>query len=67
MKSFLFDENVPMPLRFVPSLPVIHATSLGSSSSDQELWTYAVQQRGRSDRPAGATCRELIDTALPAK
>ncbi len=43
MKGFLFDENVPMPLRFVPSLPVIHATSLRPSPSDQELWTYATQ------------------------
>lgn len=23
MRGFLFDENVPMPLRFVPSLPVV--------------------------------------------
>lgn len=43
MKGFLFDENVPTPLWFVPSLPVIHATSLGSSPSDRELWTYAAQ------------------------
>jgi predicted nuclease of predicted toxin-antitoxin system len=43
VKGFLFDENVPIPLRFVPSLPVIHATSLGSSPSDRELWTYATQ------------------------
>ena len=41
MKGFLFDENVPIPLRFVPSLPVIHATSIGPSPSDRELWTYA--------------------------
>ncbi|MEX2213629.1 MAG: DUF5615 family PIN-like protein [Phycisphaeraceae bacterium] len=43
MKGFLFDENIPVPLRFVPSLPVIHATSLGPSLSDQSLWTYATQ------------------------
>ena len=43
MKGFLFDENVPMPLRFVPSLPVIHATSLGPRPSDRTLWTYATQ------------------------
>jgi len=43
MKGFLFDENVPIPLRFVPSLPVIHATSLGPSPSDRELWTHAAQ------------------------
>jgi predicted nuclease of predicted toxin-antitoxin system len=43
VKGFLFDENVPMPLRFVPSLPVIHATSIGPSPSDRELWNYATQ------------------------
>ena len=43
MKGFLFDENVPIPLRFVPSLPAIHATSLGTSPSDRELWTHAPQ------------------------
>ncbi len=43
MKGFLFDENVPIPLRFVPSLPVIHATSLGPSPSDSELWTHAAR------------------------
>jgi predicted nuclease of predicted toxin-antitoxin system len=43
VKGFLFDENVPMPLRFVPSLPVVHATSLGPSPSDRQLWTYATQ------------------------
>jgi len=41
VKGFLFDENVPIPLRFVPSLPVIRATSLGPSPSDLELWNYA--------------------------
>ena len=41
MKGFLFDENIPTPLRFVPSLPVIHTTSLGLSPSDGDLWTYA--------------------------
>jgi predicted nuclease of predicted toxin-antitoxin system len=43
VKGFLFDENVPTPLRFVPSLPVIHATSVGSSPSDRELWNCAAQ------------------------
>jgi predicted nuclease of predicted toxin-antitoxin system len=41
VNGFLFDKNVPIPLRFVPSLPVIHATSLGKSPSDGELWVYA--------------------------
>ena len=43
MKGFLFDEKVPLPLRFVPSLSFVHATSLGSSLTDRALWTYATQ------------------------
>ncbi|HET6246793.1 MAG TPA: DUF5615 family PIN-like protein [Tepidisphaeraceae bacterium] len=42
MRGFLFDENIPVPLRFSPSLPVIHATLLGRGTSDSELWQYAV-------------------------
>lgn len=43
MKGFLFDENIPTPLRFIPSLPVVHATLLGRSPSDRVLWTFATQ------------------------
>ena len=43
MKGFLFDENVPIPLGFVPSLPVIHVNSIGVSLSDRKLWTHATQ------------------------
>jgi predicted nuclease of predicted toxin-antitoxin system len=43
VNGFLFDENIPMPLRFVPSLPVIHATSLGPSPSGRTLWAYATE------------------------
>lgn len=41
MKGFLFDENIPIPLRRVPSLPVVHATTLGPSLTDRELWNHA--------------------------
>ena len=41
MTGFLLDENLPTKLRFTPSLPVVHARSLGESSSDTELWNYA--------------------------
>jgi predicted nuclease of predicted toxin-antitoxin system len=43
VKGFLFDENIPVPLRFTPSLPVTHATSLGASPSDRSLWTHATR------------------------
>ena len=43
MKGFLFDENVPIPLRIVSSVPVVHVTSLGASLSDHEVWIYAKQ------------------------
>jgi predicted nuclease of predicted toxin-antitoxin system len=44
VKGFLFDEDVPTPLGFIPSLPVIHANSLGVSLSDQKLWVHATQK-----------------------
>jgi predicted nuclease of predicted toxin-antitoxin system len=41
VKGYFFDENVSLPLRFIPKLPVVHATSLGQSPKDQDLWDYA--------------------------
>ncbi|MCL5945318.1 MAG: DUF5615 family PIN-like protein [Planctomycetes bacterium] len=32
---------MPRRVRFVPSLPLIHSTSLGSSLSDSFIWDYA--------------------------
>ena len=47
MNGYLIDENVPGRILFTPSLPIIHATDLGSSVSDCDLWAYA-----RSHSPA---------------
>lgn len=41
MKGILLDQNLPVRLRFAPSLPVFHATALGPSPSDTELWRHA--------------------------
>lgn len=41
MKGFLFDENLPINIQFLPSLPVEHVTSLGESLSDTAIWQYA--------------------------
>lgn len=41
MKGFIFDENVPARLSFIPSLRVVHATDLGDSVTDSELWDHA--------------------------
>lgn len=41
MKGFLFDANVPSHLRFVPNLPVISASTLGSQPTDTAIWNYA--------------------------
>ncbi|MDL5055353.1 DUF5615 family PIN-like protein [Oscillatoria laete-virens NRMC-F 0139] len=37
----MFDENLPRLIRFIPALPVIHATEIGRSVSDRHLWNYA--------------------------
>lgn len=41
MKGFLFDENLPLNIKFLPSLPVEHVTDIGESLSDTEIWEYA--------------------------
>lgn len=41
MKGFLFDENLPCRLTFDPGLPVTHATELGDSPTDTQLWEHA--------------------------
>jgi predicted nuclease of predicted toxin-antitoxin system len=43
MNGFLFDENLPHRLRFTPSLPVSHATDVGTQPTDAQLWEYAKQ------------------------
>ena len=40
MNGFLFDENLPRRLTFIPSLPVIVSTALGDSPSDATIWDY---------------------------
>lgn len=41
MKGFLFDENLPINIQFLPSSPVEHVTEIGERLSDTEIWEYA--------------------------
>ena len=41
MTGFLFDENLPAVSNLSPTLPILHATSLGIRMSDTALWDYA--------------------------
>jgi predicted nuclease of predicted toxin-antitoxin system len=41
VNGYLVDENLPTRLRFVPSLPLIHATALGPQPTDSEVWEHA--------------------------
>ena len=41
MKGFVFDENLPRQIRFSTSLPIVHASDLGSRVSDSDVWAYA--------------------------
>jgi predicted nuclease of predicted toxin-antitoxin system len=45
LKGFLFDENLPARVTFVPSQPVIHSGELGSAVSDTAIWQEA-RRRG---------------------
>ena len=41
VKGFLFDENLPRRVLFVPSHPVLHVEMLGRSPDDAALWECA--------------------------
>ena len=41
MKGIILDENIPSRLTFVPSLPVVHVTEIGTAVSDSFIWDYA--------------------------
>lgn len=41
MNGFLFDENIPRQITLSASLPISHATDLGKSISDSDIWSYA--------------------------
>jgi predicted nuclease of predicted toxin-antitoxin system len=43
VKGFLFDENLPSNLPFIPSLPVLHTISIRPSATDAEIWNHAEQ------------------------
>ena len=44
MKGFFFDENVPSRIKFKASLPIIPASTLGTSPTDTEVWEFAKQR-----------------------
>jgi predicted nuclease of predicted toxin-antitoxin system len=41
MKGFLFDENLPARLRFLPRLPIVAASKIGRNPSDSQIWEFA--------------------------
>lgn len=41
MKGILLDRNLPVRLRFTPSLPIFHATQFGSNPRDSDFWQLA--------------------------
>ena len=43
MKGFLLDENLPVQLRFTPSLPVVSFSKAGKNPSDTQIWEFARQ------------------------
>ena len=41
MKGFLFDENLPVRLRFSPKLPIVSVSSVGKNPGDLQIWEFA--------------------------
>jgi predicted nuclease of predicted toxin-antitoxin system len=66
MNGFLFDENLPTKIQFIPSLPIIHVSILGSSPSDTVIWQYA-KDRGLVivSKDADFSDRLILDPSPP--
>ncbi len=45
MKGFLFDENLPSRLTFLPKLPIVSAASVGRQPSDSQIWEFARKEQ----------------------
>src|ERR1035437_315044 len=41
MKGWLFDENLPVQLRFSPKLPIVPPSKVGRNPSDSQIWEFA--------------------------
>ena len=41
MKGFLFDENLPVRLRFSPKLPIVSISKAGKNPDDSQIWEFA--------------------------
>lgn len=41
VNGFLFESNLPPRTAFASAFPIIHATTLGVSPTDSEIWKYA--------------------------
>jgi predicted nuclease of predicted toxin-antitoxin system len=66
MNGFLFDENLPSKIQFTPSLPIIHASALGKSPSDTEIWQYAKDKNlVIVTKDADFSDRLMLDTSPP--
>lgn len=66
MKGFLFDENLPVRLRFSPKLPLTHAAALGGNPSDTQLWEFARANRlAIVSKDADFSERIIAQTPLP--
>ena len=41
MKGYLFDENLPVQLRFSPKLPIVPVSKAGRNPTDSQIWEFA--------------------------
>lgn len=66
MNGFLFDENLPRRLTFTPGGPITHATDLGSTRSDSQIWEHArIHQLVIVSKDADFSNRIMITTPPP--
>jgi len=66
MKGFCFDENLPSKLTFLPGLPIIHASVLGASPTDTQVWDFArVRELAIVSKDADFSERIIVSTPPP--
>jgi predicted nuclease of predicted toxin-antitoxin system len=45
VKGFLFDQNLPLRIRFTLRLPLVPLSDAGPAPTDTEVWNFARQRR----------------------
>jgi predicted nuclease of predicted toxin-antitoxin system len=66
MKGLIFDQNFPSRIRFIPHLPLILLSDIGSNPTDTEVWDFArKRQLVIVSKDADFSQRIIVNTPPP--